>query len=233
MDELEAFPNRAARALGSAIGVFIIALLIVGFTSIWKRQRTQRRRVSIFSLVVIAISSIQAGFILLAMRSEGSGPAWHYAAPDNTFTLTLPSASWKLAPQQTHVADFFFPDSAPILASVLSVTEQSLAEYLARVAAARTGQSPSGDTFRSEEGGNLNGDRYLIQHAIESHGDHGGQIYVAQCLCWLAKPALAVTVISERQGKMFSHSGREVERRGFERQVKAICSSVRVPTQSP
>lgn len=110
---------------------------------------------------------------------------------------------------------------------MISVTEQSLADYRDRTAAARGSSSQAaGESRRTEDTDTVNGDPCLIHYATESRSGLEGNIYVAQCLCRLGKPGLAVALILERQGTMISVSGSEIQRREFVRQVRSICGSL-------
>lgn len=221
--------NAIGQLIGTMVALAVVNLVVISVASLWRRNRTSRRRVIISMVTSLAMSALP-GVFALRLSTPDSGPPWHYQSAEHRFALTLPSSRWQRVEQATHVADFVRPDLAPILASVLSVERGGREEFEAATLRARDGAQRYNAGYqkplvRAEE--TSTDTRYTIAFGSERVEARDRTLLVASCVSWLVRKSVLVTLVFERQAEMVSQAGQTVERREFEQQVTAICRSVR------
>lgn len=92
--------------VGRVLGALFWPLVIVGIASLWRSNRTQKRRVRVFfiasvALVALQLISVLAIFGLMTqLRNAQPSHPWEYHSQEHGFSLALPSSGWKQSAQK-------------------------------------------------------------------------------------------------------------------------------------
>lgn len=217
------------KVIGTMIGALIVPAIVVGLASLWKSNRTQKRRVAVFLGASLVMVLLMAAVAVRPMRMA-AGPAWEFRSKDQRFALTLPSSNWRASKQTSHIADFWYPDLSPMLAAVVSIEAQELEDFQASAAsfgAPERTRTIEGSA-RFDAGQTSAGNRYMVASwQQEAPNSEARQLSVALCRVWLADKKQTVALMLERHSKALSETVRAGDDAEFLKDANAICRSVR------
>ena len=185
----------------------------------------------LFTLLHLAVA---AGMLVqpdwqarLKLGKRDPDGSWTYQSPKHGFTLKLPSADWKLAPRQDHVADFVRkdPEMQVMVRLVWPAATQDEFEEGARAARAFTRQS-----FQLvvevdfAKGTNEAGNPYYFADIDEPGAVAVDSVGVG--VVWCRKKRLGVMVLLYGHHRPGSPKAGSLQREEFHKAARQICLSV-------
>lgn len=222
--------EQMGRIVGTMVATIVLPLIFVGIASVWKNNRTQKRRVAVFlvaTLTFLALPMALAFTMKTVNGSAASGPPWEYRSEEHGVSLVLPNAGWK---KSTTSADFWFAGSTQMIAGLKSVEKQEFDQFeLSASNLKRTlERRPNRITPpKIQEGVTASGHPYVFATWYENASPGNKRLFVATSSVWLASKESTVTVMFEGDSKMGSKRGRSVEDAEFEAAARDICLSVK------